>query len=32
MCVFLIGNDGQRYGAKPYNPKALGKYGKDKML
>ncbi|XDV44828.1 hypothetical protein PO909_013064 [Leuciscus waleckii] len=21
------GNDGQHYGAKPYNPKALGKYG-----
>lgn len=29
MCIFLIGNDGQRYGAKPYNPKALGKYGED---
>lgn len=29
ICVFPIGNEGQRYGAKPYNPQALGKHGED---
>ncbi len=29
LYVFLIGNEGQRYGAKPYNPQALGKHGED---
>lgn len=29
LCVFPIGNEGQRYGAKPYNPQALGNHGED---